>query len=149
MSHRVSHISPFKMNPTELSIKMHTRNAIEEWAKWQLICAAVFLVDGSIYAFKFPYAELSVVPLYIPGTLFPLGSVVGLLVAAFILAFETDFVPSPIVKYSAPRAVMYLIAAVLSAGTLTNMHPALELLFASGCLAYNSLTAQSQPVLPK
>ena len=126
------------------------RTAIQEWVKWQLITAAVFLINGSVYAFKFPYPTLKIFtanPIFISIAGIPLAAIIGLLTAIFILVVETDWVENPIVQMAWPRALLYFAAGLGSLLTLTNAQPASFLIFSALCIGYDAMSDSSE--LPK
>ncbi|KAI8915591.1 hypothetical protein EDD86DRAFT_196396 [Gorgonomyces haynaldii] len=122
------------------------RTAIQEWVKWQLITIAVFLIDGSVYAFKYPYLWFPSFNITILGA--PLSAWIGLATSLFIFIVETDIIENPLVTMNFPRTVLYAAAAVGTANQLTNANQAAYLAISAFLLAVDSATSAG-PELPK
>jgi hypothetical protein len=129
-----------------------------EWVKWQAITAAIFLLNGSIYACIYPYAtvfptgltsKLSMDSMYLSIGSVPLGAIVGLLAFLPILAVEGGFVFADYDSktFSFVKAVLYFATGLLSMTTLTNVQPGIFLIFSSMCLMFD-VYSKRQSALP-
>ena len=101
--------------------KQEPTSAWQDLMQTQAIVAAIFLINGGVYAFKFPYPTI---PSIISSSeIFTLSFAV-LAIAATILLIEFKLVPSN----SMAKTVFYAFSGILSLSQLTLLQPAVFLI---------------------
>jgi hypothetical protein len=149
------------------------RTGIEEWVKWQVITASVFLINGGVYSLKYPYqtwpapfqlpmlgpratfgptnatGEFFLAPVVaVTGPTFPISGIVAMAAAPVLLLLESDILFCTKYVPNVIKVVLYLAVGVSTSGQLTCVQPALFLIISSSLLIY-SATQPRQKILPK
>ncbi|KAI8917318.1 hypothetical protein BC831DRAFT_438618 [Entophlyctis helioformis] len=106
------------------------RTALHEWTRWQAITAAVFLINGGLYSFIFPYSTGNIFKVPLKSITLPLSypGVVATIAGPLILLIENDIGPFAMLDNRALKILMYLPLGIFTSLQLTLVQPGVFLI---------------------
>lgn len=154
------------------------RTAVQEWVKWQVLTAGIFLINGSAFTFKYPYGTFpwsDQISFYLGPTIaygpsnttegaryflgpatpvfgptLPLVGIVAMAGAVLCLILESDLFSclASVHKHSLLKALFYLPLGLYTINQFTCIQPATFLIISGLLLIYDGF-APAPAVLPK
>lgn len=146
---------------------MIVSSSLQEWVKWQVITAAILLINGGIYCLLYPYGTFPFsdsIQIYLGpnhsrgptnstengkyflapvtaerGPTIPVIGFIALAAAIFCLALESDFFPvlAPLHQSNLTKAAIYATIGIVCINQILCVQPSVFILFSAILLLYD------------
>ncbi|KAL2911726.1 hypothetical protein HK105_208783 [Polyrhizophydium stewartii] len=122
------------------------RTALHEWIRWQAITAAVFLLNGGIYSFIFPYETTNIIKMKMPALFnpLPIPGIVAIVAAVLILLIEYEVSLFASFNNQLFKSILYLPLGIFTALQLTLVQPGVFLVMIAIELVVDSMSPQPE-----
>ncbi|KAH6567174.1 hypothetical protein BASA50_009598 [Batrachochytrium salamandrivorans] len=117
------------------------RTATLEWVYWQAITAAIFLLNGGLYSFAFPYETTRIINVQAPWLYIPISipGIVAIVGSLLIFLIENNVSLFAKLNLHITRVLLYLPLGLFCGLQLTMVQPAVFLVIISIELMFDAV----------